>query len=234
MAGRVMDEHDDVVLNMPSYDEESTSVSDASTSLVPGAQRGPPPLYGHGRGGRGGVGGRRVKQRLVYDRSDDIHPDMGDPNFKKGPLPTGNIELLQLIAKRLEPLEKLHVIEKRLRWVEVVTVANLMLFLILIAVAGASLKQADDFLRDMKETGVAPLIGQLVDTWQTKWQPELNVTIDYGTSMVVTLRDLLLATNVPELKSTLNMLSGSLHNLTVHWQEQIAAGNGIPVSILGG
>jgi hypothetical protein len=171
-----------------------------------------------------------VKQSLTetQQEQDEFRPD----KVFDEPIPATQVALLRNIAKRLAPMRQMSDVQRRVQRLELVAASALMLFVILIIIAGASLKQADDFLQDMNDTGVAPLIGELVNTYHTVWKHEMNVTIAAATDMAGILYDFMVQLNLPHVQTTISELFTLMHNVTTKMNEQISNGEGIGVRIV--
>lgn len=166
----------------------------------------------------------RLRKPVYDDDQDD--PNAAEKAELRQNLPHDQLGLQteQVIAARLS-VKYLASMDRRLMRIEIMSGSVLLLVVLAILIASAMIWKADDFLTAMQKTGIAPLIGELVQTYHAVWKHQLNVTIASGTDMLVTLHGVITAIDVPAFITMFNNFTAFLDNV-------VNGGGGINVRLL--
>lgn len=154
----------------------------------------------------------RLRKPVYDDDQDD--PNAAEKAELRQNLPHDQLGLMTelVIAARLSAKHQ-DSMDRRLMRIEIMYGSTLLLVVLAILIASAMIWKADDFLTAMQKTGIAPLIGELVQTYHAVWKHQLNVTLASATDSIVNFHRLLVAMNVPVLVETVGNFTAFLDNV---------------------
>lgn len=154
----------------------------------------------------------RLRKPVFDDDQDD--PNAAEKAELRQNLPHDQLGLMTelVIAARLSAKHQ-DSMDRRLMRIEIMYGSTLLLVVLAILIASAMIWKADDFLTAMQKTGIAPLIGELVQTYHAVWKHQLNVTLASATDSIVNFHRLLVAMNVPVLVETVGNFTAFLDNV---------------------